>query len=248
MPKGIPKNGRKPRAKRAETPKKATVKGKATMSHQIVRPVSTTWRPSYMIPNDNVRFCSLFKNNLTLIHRVCFAIFLQFIQKNIMMVPEEIKKFFHTLQFKPVLFCSTLRCIPIDSNLLVLYPFGYEEQRGIRIVFSRANTMKGDCKLLEFIEFLRRAVMNNAFRKHETFNNCCKFYDFFIYNATLFDDLKNNILCYFAIFLDQMLRCDSNFFLDAFNIKHFLKELEQQNVQYNNVPISMIPLKLEKEK
>lgn len=229
MPKGVPAV---PRAKKPAKPVKPV-----HIEPAINKPARNFPR---IAVNDErylcAAYCNHFTHNLTLMHRLCFSIMMYFIKKNILMTPILVNQVFDTFKMKPVIFFSTLRNIKAEENVMVLYPFGFNEFREIRLDFGVHNIMPKDTALNAFIRFVGELVCCNFFRKTETFDNCTKVYDLPLLDAPACKQAIHSMRCQFFIFIDYLF-CPSNsaFFMSAAPIMAHLESMK--DIAYENFPV-----------
>lgn len=195
---------------------------------------------------DNEKFCKCFKNNLTIIMRLCVSIFADAICREEILTPYNVESIFRRFKFRPELFISVISSVPLCENVLIFYPFGFEQHPGIRIIFSNRNCASNDPLANKFLYMLEDMVFRSIFRKWTPLNNCHRHYDFFIFQQELFVDLKENIKHYFVWFMEMITNAPNEqiVFLDEFNMNAFFKSIVE--VPYGNVPI-VVPVKKEND-
>jgi hypothetical protein len=222
MPKGIP---RIPRQKK-----------QVAVAPAIVKQRDYPRIPVYEERFICATYCGHFRHNLTLMHRLCFSIMMYFIKKQIMMLPREIDQVFADFKMKPVIFLSVLRNIPSDDNIVVLYPFGYEEFRDIRLDFGRHNVVKDDLALNAFIVYLAALVCSNVFKKTQSFNNCIRIDDLPLLDEAECASAVLSMKCQFILFIDTIFRpSNTAFLMNAFPVMAHLESM--RDIAYENFPI-----------
>lgn len=170
-------------------------------------------------------FFKVFTDNVSIMNMLSFGILTYFINHHIVCSKNEIEKFFSTIPFSLEVYCSENKEMSLEKNVIIVYPFGFDQFEEIRLIFKKSTYVKEDIVSNDFLRMIVCLVFYNKFQDMAVIMNGIKYYNFMNYKKKLEIDIIQNIKNYFVLFLSIFF--DHPFLFKAFQLNSFICSKER---------------------